>query len=193
MLEVCAERARARRRRDRPAARRPARPAGRRARAARHHVRSARSCTWRPTRTGAGTRAPCGGCSTRRPLRLRRLRTVTGGHRRDARPLARARAEDLRARGLGRARAHADALGPRRRERVDDAARVARRRPSGARSSRTRASRSTPATAGSTGGRTPAARTRSGSPRRPDGSPRGGLSGPRRRLRRRGVRRRTST
>ena len=36
------------------------------------------------------------------PLRLRRLHAVRGGHRRDARPLARARAGDLGARRLGR-------------------------------------------------------------------------------------------
>ena len=48
----------------------------------------------------------------RRPLRLRRLLAEPRGHRGDGRPLARARAGDLRARRLGRGRAHAHALGP---------------------------------------------------------------------------------
>ncbi len=44
---------------------------------------------------------------------LRRLRAHGGRHRGHARPLARARARDLRAGGLGHGHAHARALGPR--------------------------------------------------------------------------------
>ena len=46
------------------------------------------------------------------PVRLRRLYPVRGGHRRHARPLPRARARDLGARGLGRGDAHADPAAP---------------------------------------------------------------------------------
>src|SRR5439155_20507735 len=49
-----------------------------------------------------------------RTARVRRVRSGGRRHRGDARPLARARARDLRARGLGYGRADADAVGARR-------------------------------------------------------------------------------
>ena len=94
-----------------------------------------------------------------RPPRLRRLRSERGGHRGDRRALARARARHLRARRLGRGRAHADALGARRRVERDDGAALALARSSGDGCSTRRASRSRRSTAGSTAGRSRAART----------------------------------
>ena len=65
--------------------------------------RSARCCTWRPTPTGAPRCARCTGCSS--PAggsSSTSSRPAPRRHRRDARPLARARAGHLRARRLGR-------------------------------------------------------------------------------------------
>ena len=56
----------------------------------------------------------------RRAPRLRRLRTEARRHRRDPRPLARARARHLRARRMGRERPHAHPLRPRPLGRRDD-------------------------------------------------------------------------
>ena len=87
-------------------------------------------------------------------LRLRRLRARAGRHRGDARPLARARARDLRTRRLGRRRPHAHAVGARRRSGRRRWRSPGSRPPSGARCSSSAASRSRPATAGSTAART---------------------------------------
>ena len=54
--------------------------------------RSARCCTWRPTPTGARSCARCSAARAGRPFHLRRLHAGRGGHRGDARPVARARA-----------------------------------------------------------------------------------------------------
>ena len=59
-----------------------------------------------------------------RDVHLRRLLTRRRRHRRDACPLARARARDLRARRLGRAAPHADPARARRRGRVGALARL---------------------------------------------------------------------
>ena len=98
---------RARGRRARPPPRRLPRPAGRGARSARDRSRSARCCTCRPTSDRrAAVRAVARGCSSRAGRFVFDVFSPGAGrHRRDARPLARARAGDLRARRLGRARA----------------------------------------------------------------------------------------
>ena len=75
-------------------------------------ARSARSCTWRPRTRSSARYARLARCSRRVAVRLRRLRPEPRGHRRDERPLARARARDLGARGLGRGVADAHALRP---------------------------------------------------------------------------------
>ena len=98
-------------------------------------------------------------------LDLRRLRAVAGRHRGDAGPLARARARDLGARRLGRERAPADALASAATAGETTMTLSLALRPGVARRcSSARASRSRPATAGSTAARTRAARTPSGSP-----------------------------
>ena len=127
MIAVARERAEQRGRRGaaRPPRRRPARAAGRRARAPRHDPVPVAAPHAR--RGGEAPGAP--GCRSdaraRRPPRLRRLRAVLGGHRGDGRAVARARARDLRARRLGRARADARPLRAERRPGRDDGAPLA--------------------------------------------------------------------
>ena len=127
-------------------------------------ARSARSSTCRPTLSGS-QRAPRGRDLLRpgRPAHLRRLHARRRRHRGDARPLARARARDLRARRLGHGLAHADALGAGPRRRDDDGARLARRRSSGACCSSERLRGGGLLRLVRPRGRTRAARTRSGS------------------------------
>ena len=120
--------------------------------AARRSARSARCSTCgRATRSCARSRAARRPARRRRAVRLRRLRAEPRGHRGDARALARARAGDLRARGLGRGLAHALALRPRLTESRRRSDCTGSPRPSGCRCSTRRASTSRRSTAGSTG------------------------------------------
>ena len=160
---VCAGAGRARGRRARPPPRRLSRPAGRRARPARHVPVPVAAPHGRPTPTAVrALRAVRRLLAPGGRLRLRRLRARRARHRGDARPLARARAGDLRARRLGRGARE------RSRSRVRGASGESTMASRGCRRGVARAAREEgfaveASTAGSTGGRTPAARTRSGS------------------------------
>ena len=163
MLEVARERAELAGVGARPAPRRHARAAGRGV------VPARRDPVPLDAPHGDRRRPPCGPARSRasaragRPLRLRRLRARRRRHRGHARPVARARAGDLGAGGLGRAHQDARPARPRRGARRRDVARVALRAGVEGASSTRRASWSTRSTGGSTARRGAAARTRSGS------------------------------
>ena len=108
-----------------PSPRRPRRSSGVRTRPARHV--SLPRVPAPPHRRGASGRARGGAPTARaeRAVRVRRLRARRRRRRRDARPLAGARAGDLRARRVGPRAPTPHPLGPRLRGRHDDGACVA--------------------------------------------------------------------